>query len=168
MRPTAALLTQASLWDCCREGMSDSLTFPTLGMICSVDAAYVNNTSMHNTPAPHCPWQLAHNSVLWLLCDTAKIVVLCLVILASNLSFLSVQASEEASVQACLMICTQGDITLEFTWVDASGKVHKSSRDSPEGHGLAGGVGLIGIITVSNRKWLEGYGCAMGGSGREV
>lgn len=41
----------------------------------------------------------------------------------------------------------QGDITLEFTWVDASGNVHVSDRYSPEGKGLAGGVGLIGIIT---------------------
>jgi hypothetical protein len=120
------------------------------------------------TPAPHSPWQLAHNSILWLLSGIAKIVVHCLVILASSLPFLSVQPSEEASVQACLTFCLQGDITLEFTWVDASGKVHKSSRDSPEGHGLAGGVGLIGIITVSNRKWKEGCVCAMGGSRREV
>lgn len=42
---------------------------------------------------------------------------------------------------------TQADISLEFTWVDSSGTVHTSSRSSPEGHGLAGGVGLWGIIT---------------------
>lgn len=41
----------------------------------------------------------------------------------------------------------QGDIALEFTWVDASGDVHVSGRHSAEGKGLAGGVGLIGIIT---------------------
>ncbi|WIA41068.1 hypothetical protein OEZ86_004702 [Tetradesmus obliquus] len=42
---------------------------------------------------------------------------------------------------------SMGDIALEFTWVDASGGIHTSSRDSPEGHALAGGVGLVGIIT---------------------
>lgn len=41
----------------------------------------------------------------------------------------------------------QGDITLEFTWIDASGTVRTSDRHSPEGKGLAGGVGLIGIIS---------------------
>lgn len=41
----------------------------------------------------------------------------------------------------------QGDIALEFTWVDASGTVQISGRDSAEGKALAGGVGLIGIIT---------------------
>jgi hypothetical protein len=42
-------------------------------------------------------------------------------------------------VTCCLLICAlQGDIALEFTWVDASGTVHKSSRDSPEGRALAG------------------------------
>lgn len=35
---------------------------------------------------------------------------------------------------------SMGDITLEFTWVDAQGNVHTSSRNSPEGHGLAGGA----------------------------
>lgn len=43
--------------------------------------------------------------------------------------------------------CLQGDITLEFTWIDASGAVHTSDRYSAEGKALAGGVGLIGIIT---------------------
>lgn len=38
-------------------------------------------------------------------------------------------------------------ITRSFTWVDSSGNVHVSARDSAEGRGLAGGVGLIGIIT---------------------
>lgn len=46
-----------------------------------------------------------------------------------------------------LMLMMQGDIALEFTWVDASGVVRTSDRHSPEGKGLAGGVGLIGIIT---------------------
>jgi hypothetical protein len=36
---------------------------------------------------------------------------------------------------------------LEFTWIDASGEVHIADRHSPEGKALAGGVGLIGIIT---------------------
>lgn len=47
----------------------------------------------------------------------------------------------------CTCVASQGDITLEFTWVDASGNVHVNDRHSPEGKGLAGGVGLIGIIT---------------------
>lgn len=47
----------------------------------------------------------------------------------------------------CCHRCSQGDIALEFTWVDASGTVHTSSRQSAEGRGLAGGLGLIGIIT---------------------
>jgi FAD/FMN-containing dehydrogenase len=41
----------------------------------------------------------------------------------------------------------QGDIALEFTWVDAAGNVRVCDRYSEEGKGLAGGVGLIGIIT---------------------
>jgi hypothetical protein len=48
---------------------------------------------------------------------------------------------------ALSLFMTQGDITLEFTWVDASGTVHTSERHSAEGRGLSGGVGLIGIIT---------------------
>jgi hypothetical protein len=36
---------------------------------------------------------------------------------------------------------------LEITWIDAKGNVHVSTRHSDEGHGLVGGVGLIGIIT---------------------
>eukprot|EP00879_Flechtneria_rotunda_P014072 GHRR01014702.1.p1 GENE.GHRR01014702.1~~GHRR01014702.1.p1 ORF type:complete len:461 (+),score=131.27 GHRR01014702.1:498-1880(+) len=42
---------------------------------------------------------------------------------------------------------SMGDIALEFTWVDSAGNVHISARNSPEGHGLAGGVGLIGILS---------------------
>lgn len=51
------------------------------------------------------------------------------------------------SAVLCCAVLWQGDIALEFTWVDASGTVRTSARDSPEGKGLAGGVGLIGIIT---------------------
>lgn len=36
---------------------------------------------------------------------------------------------------------------MEFTWVDASGTIRTSTRNSPEGKALAGGLGLIGIIT---------------------
>jgi hemolysin activation/secretion protein len=36
---------------------------------------------------------------------------------------------------------------VQFTWVDVSGKVRNSSRNSEEGRTLAGGVGVVGIIT---------------------
>jgi hypothetical protein len=36
---------------------------------------------------------------------------------------------------------------IEFTWVDASGNVRVSARESPEGRALSGGLGLLGVIT---------------------
>eukprot|EP00878_Enallax_costatus_P024256 GHUV01025873.1.p1 GENE.GHUV01025873.1~~GHUV01025873.1.p1 ORF type:complete len:253 (+),score=16.97 GHUV01025873.1:104-760(+) len=39
------------------------------------------------------------------------------------------------------------DTLLVVTWVDADGQIRKSTRDSPEGKMLCGGLGLIGIIT---------------------
>jgi hypothetical protein len=60
---------------------------------------------------------------------------------------------------ACLV---QGDITLELTWVDAAGTVHVSSRDSPEGHSLAGGPlykPLIHCITVLQCKHTVTHNC---------
>ena len=35
----------------------------------------------------------------------------------------------------------------EITWVDGKGEVHTAKRDSPEGHGLCSGMGLLGIIS---------------------
>ncbi len=34
-----------------------------------------------------------------------------------------------------------------MTWVDATGKVHKSYKGSPEATALCGGLGLFGAIT---------------------
>jgi FAD/FMN-containing dehydrogenase len=40
------------------------------------------------------------------------------------------------------------DMVVEVTWVDAQGKVHKASRDTPETwKAINGGIGLIGVIT---------------------
>jgi FAD/FMN-containing dehydrogenase len=39
------------------------------------------------------------------------------------------------------------DTLISVTWVDASGKVRSSKRDSEEGKLFCGGMGLIGIIT---------------------
>ena len=38
-------------------------------------------------------------------------------------------------------------MVVDFTWVDAKGKVHVSSRNSPEGRAHSGGMGLLGVIT---------------------
>ncbi|GBF95589.1 FAD FMN-containing dehydrogenase [Raphidocelis subcapitata] len=40
-----------------------------------------------------------------------------------------------------------GDILKEITWVDATGTTRTSARDSPEGRALAGGLGLLGIVS---------------------
>jgi FAD/FMN-containing dehydrogenase len=41
----------------------------------------------------------------------------------------------------------QADILLELTWVDGSGKVHTSSRDSDAGRALVSGLGVAGVVT---------------------
>lgn len=39
------------------------------------------------------------------------------------------------------------DIILSMQWVDGTGKVHTSARDSPEGRAICGGLGVLGVIT---------------------
>jgi FAD/FMN-containing dehydrogenase len=36
---------------------------------------------------------------------------------------------------------------LSVTWVDASGAVVRSTRDSPEGRAIVGSLGLLGVVT---------------------
>jgi FAD/FMN-containing dehydrogenase len=36
---------------------------------------------------------------------------------------------------------------VELTWVDGKGTIRRSSRGSPEGRALCGGLGIVGVVT---------------------
>jgi hypothetical protein len=46
------------------------------------------------------------------------------------------------------------DIVLQITWVDGSGTIRRSPRDSEAGRAICGGLGLMGIITELQMQLL--------------
>ena len=62
----------------------------------------------------------------------------------------------------------QADATESFTWMDSAGQVYTSSRDSPEGRALSGGLGLIGIITGARRGTAARAACGARGCTRPL
>ncbi|KAI8472152.1 MAG: hypothetical protein J3K34DRAFT_415296 [Monoraphidium minutum] len=56
-------------------------------------------------------------------------------------------ASHGSGLHVTSMIC---DWVKDFTWIDATGKVHVSAKGSPEFNAQCGGIGLLGSITEFN------------------